>query len=542
MAIIDTVKQAVDIEPSVMRTVVRLAQNENGRNLTFELLNVESIPAGSTVTISGTKPDGVVYSASGTLSGTSATFVEDVQLTAVDGDWLATIKVINGANTVATAYVEFIIEKDPVNPGAIPSDSQLNGIIAQCQAYSEAAAEYALGAPLVALTAAGMTDHDKVYLYMGNEAGYTAGNYYYWNGSAWSSGGTYGSGASITIDPAISSSSTNAVENRAVYGAIKSRVPYPHSGGGTLYGNNNQVLASTGAADGTKWVNMPSEPPHASNTDWGTVKIAAGYDPGGGKVTVSYYNNGADRTFNVPVLSGSEKLDRNQLPDATNQYKGAVILDRTVTTQDKAADAKAVRDLIGDLANLDTTDKTNLVGAINEAAQSGGGGGGSVSPYDSDPADLGTASPGVSDDYARGDHVHELPIAEQNKYGAVKMMFAGDAPGGYIQWTGNIGNNNSEFSVQAPRIESSGTIRNKYIPAAVLNDSSDYGGVKLASSPGVFSIGYKSGGSEYTQNIAKAEDVAASASIDSSGLITFKNSSNTSVFTLQLPLYSGGVS
>ena len=39
----------------------------------------------------------------------------------------------------------------------------------------------------------------------------------------------------------------------------------------------------------------------------------------------------------------------------------------------------------------------------------GGGGGTGPSPYSSDPAALGTASPGSSDDYARGDHVHPKP-------------------------------------------------------------------------------------------------------------------------------------
>lgn len=38
-----------------------------------------------------------------------------------------------------------------------------------------------------------------------------------------------------------------------------------------------------------------------------------------------------------------------------------------------------------------------------------GGGGSSVDPYDSNPAALGTATPGSSDKYARGDHVHPKP-------------------------------------------------------------------------------------------------------------------------------------
>lgn len=40
-----------------------------------------------------------------------------------------------------------------------------------------------------------------------------------------------------------------------------------------------------------------------------------------------------------------------------------------------------------------------------------GGGGSGPSPYESDPAALGTASPGSSDAYARGDHVHPKPSA-----------------------------------------------------------------------------------------------------------------------------------
>ena len=38
-----------------------------------------------------------------------------------------------------------------------------------------------------------MTDHNKIYVYTGSETGYTAGNWYYWNGSAWASGGVYNS-------------------------------------------------------------------------------------------------------------------------------------------------------------------------------------------------------------------------------------------------------------------------------------------------------------------------------------------------------------
>lgn len=54
--------------------------------------------------------------------------------------------------------------------------------------------------------------------------------------------------------------------------------------------------------------------------------------------------------------------------------------------------------------------KTNGDGTTQWANESGGGGS-SVSPYTSNPAALGTASPGSSDNYARGDHVHPKPTA-----------------------------------------------------------------------------------------------------------------------------------
>lgn len=47
------------------------------------------------------------------------------------------------------------------------------------------------GYPFTAATAAAMTDVTKIYVYTGNEVGYTNGNWYYYNGSAWVSGGVY---------------------------------------------------------------------------------------------------------------------------------------------------------------------------------------------------------------------------------------------------------------------------------------------------------------------------------------------------------------
>ena len=49
----------------------------------------------------------------------------------------------------------------------------------------------AIGSPLVASTAAEMTDTNRVYVYVGSETGYANGHWYYYNGTAWADGGVY---------------------------------------------------------------------------------------------------------------------------------------------------------------------------------------------------------------------------------------------------------------------------------------------------------------------------------------------------------------
>lgn len=54
----------------------------------------------------------------------------------------------------------------------------------------------AVGTPLMASTAGGMTDHEKIYVFTGTTtSSLTNGHWYYWNGSAWADGGVYNSTA-----------------------------------------------------------------------------------------------------------------------------------------------------------------------------------------------------------------------------------------------------------------------------------------------------------------------------------------------------------
>lgn len=77
----------------------------------------------------------------------------------------------------------------------------------------------AVGSPLTAITASAMIDTNKIYVYVGSETGYTNGNWYYWNGSAWTSGGVYNAVA-INMDSTPTQGSNNPVSSGGVYNAL----------------------------------------------------------------------------------------------------------------------------------------------------------------------------------------------------------------------------------------------------------------------------------------------------------------------------------
>lgn len=67
----------------------------------------------------------------------------------------------------------------------------LENVTAQLQQTATKDELSQVASPLVASLVAEMTDIARVYVYTGSEGGYTAGNWYYHNGTAWVSGGIY---------------------------------------------------------------------------------------------------------------------------------------------------------------------------------------------------------------------------------------------------------------------------------------------------------------------------------------------------------------
>lgn len=112
-----------------------------------------------------------------------------------------------------------------------------------------------LGAPYAASTVSSMTDRTRIYVYTGDESGYTKGNWYYWNGTAWVPGGVYNS-------VAVETDKTLTVAGKAADGEVvgqeidslkESKVQKPIDNG-----TDGQFLKNNG--DGTtEWSNIDTD-------------------------------------------------------------------------------------------------------------------------------------------------------------------------------------------------------------------------------------------------------------------------------------------
>lgn len=105
----------------------------------------------------------------------------------------------------------------------------------------------AVGSPLVASTASSMQDKTKIYVYTGSESGYTSGNWYYNNGSAWVSGGVYNSTAfetdeSLTVSKKAADAKTTGDYLRVLHKNMnKVKGDHFKTGGGMV--KNNRIVS-----------------------------------------------------------------------------------------------------------------------------------------------------------------------------------------------------------------------------------------------------------------------------------------------------------
>lgn len=119
--------------------------------------------------------------------------------------------------------VEFEIADEAVRSSAITLQQHIDDLNHSIENYKATITNLVnsmknfVGSPLTASTAQGFEDETRVYVYTGSESGMTRGNWYYYNGSAWVSGGVYNDTAvstDITLTTAGKAADAKSVGDR----------------------------------------------------------------------------------------------------------------------------------------------------------------------------------------------------------------------------------------------------------------------------------------------------------------------------------------
>lgn len=147
-----------------------------------------SIPGDVFATFRMHKPDDTFVTQDCTISGSVVSVVMDAQCATAAGHAKAEIVLATAGEVVSTFLLAIEVMPAAVTDGDIESRDSLGEYRTILEEMLRVK-----GSPLVANTAAEMTDTDRVYVYTGSEVGYVNGSWYYYDGAAWTLGGVYNS-------------------------------------------------------------------------------------------------------------------------------------------------------------------------------------------------------------------------------------------------------------------------------------------------------------------------------------------------------------
>ena len=147
----------LDLIPDGIPPIVHVSQYDKGPIWKFNIIQnntLFNIPAGSGVTVQGTKKDGTGFQYGCTYSGSQVTVVEEQQMTVFFGDVKAELVIVNGDDLIGTLNFIIRIEPAPLNNDTIISETMLPLIeeaaevaeqIPTIKGYAETAEAYAVG-------------------------------------------------------------------------------------------------------------------------------------------------------------------------------------------------------------------------------------------------------------------------------------------------------------------------------------------------------------------------------------------------------------
>lgn len=116
----------IDLTPGLFMPTISYSQGDIGREIKINIQSSDGteIPAGATVKMQATKPSGLGFSVSGTLTGNVATFVTTETMTNEWGRMPAELVLESGGVKIGTANFYWQGEKNPHPDGTTDGDSE----------------------------------------------------------------------------------------------------------------------------------------------------------------------------------------------------------------------------------------------------------------------------------------------------------------------------------------------------------------------------------------------------------------------------------
>ena len=194
--------------------VAKVSQYDVGRPLQFVILDGATratLAAGTKVYIKGTKPSGLGFSGYKTLGvgGSTITFQTNLAMTQECGRIACELRVVDGDDDIGTANFILAVEKTPHADGTTDGTTEeARTVLEQAQAAANAAAASAEEVAHAGIDAS-TARNGQVPTADGNGS---------WSWQAQQGGG----GGSVTVDTALSTTSTNPVQNKVITENINS--------------------------------------------------------------------------------------------------------------------------------------------------------------------------------------------------------------------------------------------------------------------------------------------------------------------------------
>lgn len=147
----------LDLIPNGISPIVHVSQYDEGQIWEFNIVKenqLYTIPAGSSITVQGTKKDDTGFQYSCTYSGSKVYVTETQQMTVYAGDVKAELVIVNGDNRIATLNFIIRIERAPLNENTVISETTLPLIeeaaelaqhVDEIKGYMEMSEAYAVG-------------------------------------------------------------------------------------------------------------------------------------------------------------------------------------------------------------------------------------------------------------------------------------------------------------------------------------------------------------------------------------------------------------